>query len=74
MDDGVAACSRVENLKLALARWWEIELYDDDVYGLNRLLESMTTLKRFWLVLPDDFVNQPAIYFSYTTIFPKKGH
>ena len=53
----------------------KIEFFDD-LHALNRMLECMTTLKRIWLVLPDDFVNEPiaAINFSYTTVFPKNGH
>ena len=76
VDCGVAAYCKVEDLKLSLAGYGDqpkLDLYDN-LHGLRRMLESMTALKRFELDLPDDYVNDPAIFFPYTKIFPKNGH
>ena len=75
VDSGVAAYSRLEDLKLSLAGYLDqpkFTLYDN-LHGLHRLLEPMTALKRFELDLPDDGVNWPMAFFPYRLIFPEYG-
>lgn len=68
--------SGVTNLKLCLAGWSDdpmVKLYDK-LPQVSSLLEGMTALTRLELDLPDDYVNEPVIYFPYSKIFPTTVH
>ena len=75
LNRAVAAYRTVENLKLCLAPYAKEPLahIHDNLHHLHRLLISMTVLKRFELILPDDFLNEPMRLFPYTKVFPSTG-
>lgn len=71
----VSAYSGLLNLKLCLVGWCDnpmVKLYDN-LPGVSSMLEAMTALKRFELELPEDYVNEPVIYFPYAKVFPANG-
>ena len=75
LDSGSAYCG-LTNLKLSLVGWSDdpmIKLYDN-LPWVSSMLEPMTALKRFELELPEDYVNEPVIYFPYSMVFPANGH
>ncbi|KAM0805155.1 hypothetical protein BDR22DRAFT_487514 [Usnea florida] len=71
----MAAYRTVEDLKLCLAAYAKDPLHEihNNLHRLHRLLLSMTVLKRFELILPDDFVSEPMRLFPYTKVFPSTG-
>lgn len=76
LECALAAYCRLEDLKLNLAGYPDepmVERYAN-LHGLQRMLKSMTALKRFDLDLPDDYANDPVKFFKYTLVFPYNGH
>ena len=75
VNSAMAAYHTVEDLKLCLAGYAKEPMahLHDNLHYLHRLLISMTFLKRFELILPDDFLNEPMQLFSYQKVFPKTG-
>ena len=71
----MAAYRTVEDLKLCLAAYANEPMahMHDNFHRLHRLLISMTVLRRFELILPDDFLNKPMRLFPYTKVFPSTG-
>ena len=71
----MAAYRTVEDLKLCLAAYAKDPLREihNNLQRLHRLLLSMTVLKRFELILPDDFISEPMRLFPYTKVFPSTG-
>ena len=74
VDFGVDAYRRIEELKLSFAGIPQETAVDVCYNRLQRMLESMTALKRFELELSDDFDSDPQKFFSYAMVFPKNGH
>ena len=74
-NSAMAAYHTVEDLKLCLAAYAKEPMahIHDNLHYLHRLLISMTVLKRFELILPDDFLNKPMRLFSYAKVFPRTG-
>ena len=72
----LAAYCRLEYLKLTLAGYPDQPMVGKhaNLHGLQRMLESMTSLRRFELNLPDTYANSPVEFFTYTLTFPDDGH
>ena len=75
VNSAMAGYHTVEDLKLCFAGYAQEPMahLHDNLHYLHRLLISMTVLKRFELILPDDFLNEPMRLFSYQKVFPKTG-
>ena len=76
MGDGMSVYARLDNLKLSLPGWCANPLSDwyCEDHKVNRMLGSMTALKRLELELPDDLISDPVHYSQYSKMFPKDGH
>ena len=72
---GMAAYHTVEYLKLCLVAYAKEPMahLHDNLHYLHLLLASMTALKRFELDLPDNYLNEPMLFFPYTKVFPNTG-
>ncbi len=75
LNDCIVTYSGLEKLKLSLARSYKRLRTEphDDLRGVQSMLESMRTLKRLELDLPNRF-EASRFLFLYTKVFPENGH
>ena len=75
VDHAVATYSRLTHLTLPFAYWPNVNGLESNgkLYGLQRMLGSMTLLEELKLELPDYNYMQPPTYLRYDLAFPKTG-